>query len=52
MSLETKSITELRGIAQAIGVAFKWSDDKPQLIKAIDEKAYEKLKPDEPVALA
>lgn len=49
MSLETKSIHELRGIAQAIGVPFKWGDSRVDLLKAIEEKAMKTMKPAEPV---
>ena len=49
--LETKSIHELRGIAQALGVKFKWSDDKRDLLKSIDQAANRAIKPPEPAPL-
>lgn len=52
MSLETKSIHELRGIAQALGVKFKWGDTKHELLRTIDEAARRILKPDDPVPLS
>ena len=36
--LEKKSITELRGIAQAIGCKYDWSDDKKIIIQKIQLK--------------
>ena len=51
MSLETKSIHELRALAQALGVKFKWSDTKFELLNAIDAKAREKIKPPESAPL-
>jgi hypothetical protein len=49
VALELKSIHELRAIAQALGVKFKWEDDKPTLLKAIDIAARREVKPPEPV---
>ncbi len=36
--LEKKSITELRGIAQAIGCKYEWADDKKIIIQKIQLK--------------
>ena len=52
MVLEEKSIHELRGIAQALGVEFKWSNSKHELLKSINDAAYNTLKPNDPVPLA
>ena len=38
MSLEAKSIHELRGVAQAVGVKFAWEWDKPKLLRKITAK--------------
>lgn len=38
MSLEKKSIHELRGIAQAVGLDMDWEWDRLKLIKKIDGK--------------
>lgn len=50
MSLETKSIHDLRAIAQSMGVEFKWSDDKEDLLREINLSAMRKIQPPEPVA--
>lgn len=39
----SKSIVELRGIAQAIGAKFSFSDDAKALQKAIDKKLEERI---------
>lgn len=52
MSLETKSIHELRGIAQAVGVPFKWGDSRLELLQAIEAKATRALAPADPVKRA
>lgn len=51
MSLETKSIHELRAIAQALGVKFKWEDTRTELLKAIYIHSTEAIKPADPVPL-
>ncbi len=51
MSLETKSIYELRALAQALGVKIEWRHTKSQLLKLIDEAANEKIRPPEPAPL-
>ncbi len=50
MTLETKSIHDLRAIAQALNVKFKWEDSRLDLLKAIEESATQHIKPDDPVA--
>lgn len=35
MSLENKTITELRGYAQAMGIKFDWGWDRPRLLREI-----------------
>lgn len=52
MSLETKSITELRGIAQALGIVFQWGDSRLELLNAIDLAARRAIMPPEPVKRA
>lgn len=45
MSLESKSITELRGIAQAVGVKFQWGDDKSKLLDRIRKNVTPQISP-------
>jgi hypothetical protein len=45
MTLETKSIHELRGIAQAVGIKLDWAWNKQKLIDKIDEKTKPPPKP-------
>ncbi len=45
MSLELKSIYELRGIAQAVGVKVDWGWNKLKLIEKINNKVLPPLKP-------
>ncbi len=45
MSLELKSIYELRGIAQAVGVKVDWSWNRQKLVDKIEEKTKPPPKP-------
>lgn len=42
-SLETKSITELRSLAQNMGLTPDWGMDKPHLLQAIREHVVDKV---------
>jgi hypothetical protein len=46
--MKEKSIHELRSQCQALGVSFKWEDNKEALLKAMDDKVKERNTPPEP----
>lgn len=47
MSLQKKTLTELRGIAQAMGIELKWDDGKEHLLQKINLHVAAKVQPPE-----